>query len=32
MLEGDRSIEELLLHLDRHPDDDHHVSLGRLLD
>ena len=32
MLEGDRPVEELFLHLDRHTDDDHHISLGRLLD
>lgn len=32
MLEGDRPIEELLLHLHWHTDDHHHVSLGRLLD
>ncbi len=32
MLEGDRPIEELLLHFDWHTDDDHHISLGCLLD
>jgi len=32
MLEGDRPVKEFLLHFDWHTDDDHHVSLGRLLD